>query len=89
MSSIDDSEELMATDVSDFSLFPISANIQYSTVVAASASDLLSERYRHPWLYWRRADWHLQANWSGDALRMYEVQAEAKGRAGRARWNRG
>lgn len=85
VASINDSEELMATDVSHVSF------LSFSSIAANMyiSFNLISECNRHPRLHWRGADWHLQANRCCDALWEHEVQAEAEGGAGRARWNRG
>lgn len=89
VASIDDSDELMATDVSQICnlFFSVTANIHGSLL--QPRSDVLSERYWHTRLHWRGEDWHLQANRCCDALWEYEVQAEAERGASRARWDGG
>lgn len=44
---------------------------------------------RYSGFHRRREGVHLQADWSGDALWEHEVQTEAAGGAGGARWHGG
>lgn len=88
VASINDAEELMATDVSKCSLL---AEIPLHIVSKLNQINfyLVKGSFWCPGIHPRGKEWHLQVDWSYYALWKYEVQAEAEGRTGRAWRHRG
>lgn len=81
VASIDDAEELLATDVSAAERGGGCSSLSLGST-RRHAILSMPERHRHPGLQSGREVWTLQARGRRDALREHEVQAEAAGGAG-------